>query len=395
MCFNKAESKELLPLRQRGRPPGSYGAYRKVRIGADLEFELHRNGKFFPADNLLNGLHTPIGVDGSTSTGELRPCLKTGGRADSLYYFDKDAPDAPDSQGISLLLDRLASMLDETYKVLSGSGCHKALGGHIHISGVAVDQVFLAALDRFVATPLNEVSNTTLRFSRGYGRLSAIEAGKSHGGWEYRSPLSWISTPDLAKGVLSIAWLLAQAQKHGHITQFQTWDDFFAYPRKGHAKNVKKFTLVLADLKQQNTKLENIEVLKAWDKRHLLKPTKKPVRQRRKKPAPAARFPFVVPPQPLPVDWALDDSYLPDIAERVGQLLSPIELRIVGAHQARTQRKTVFLPVGWSAALPGFCNLAIEYWNLPWIGLSWSLRQDVPLAAEVVRDLVGNVRLCA
>jgi hypothetical protein len=268
---------EPLP-KQRGRPPGSYGEYRKVRIGADLEFELHKNGKFYPAHNLLHGLHTPIGVDGSPSTGELRPCLKTGGRADSLYYYDKNAPDAPDSQGISLLLDRLASMLDETYKVISGQGCHKPLGGHIHISGVAVDRLFLAALDQFIATPLNEVSNADFRSSRGYGRLSAIEQGKSHGGWEYRSPPSWISTPDVARGVIAIAWVLAQAQKHGRIALFQTFDDFYSNARKGNAKAIKKFTTVLADLKQRRVKLEDIEVLKAWGKRHLMKPIKKRVR---------------------------------------------------------------------------------------------------------------------
>ena len=380
---SKADCKELLPLRQRGRPPGHYGAYRKVRIGTDIEFELHKNGQFFPAHDLLNGLHTPIGVDGNTSTGELRPCLKTGGRADSLYYFDKDAPDAPDSQGLSMLLDQLARKLDETFAVYAGSGCHKPLGGHLHFSGVAVDVAFLALLDRFIAIPLNDVSNTQLRVDRHhYGRLSAIERGKPHGGWEYRSPPSWISMPDLVKGVLSLAWLLAQAQNHGRIDQFQTWDDFYEYPRKGHAKHIKKFTTVLADLKQRNIKLEDIEVLKAWDKRHLLKAIKKPIKKTRKKPTPVE----------WAIDWALGDSYMPEIAERVGQLSSPLALRFVGANQNRNPRKVVFLPAGWRADLLLPRDITIQHWNLPSIGLSWSLRQNVPLAALVVRAIVGSVR---
>jgi hypothetical protein len=374
--------KEVIPLKQRGRPPGSYGAYRKVRIGTDLEFELHKNGQFIPAHKHLSGLHTPIGVDGNTSTGELRPCLKTGGRADSLYYFAKDAPDAPDSQGISVLLDQLALKLDETFEVYAGSGCHKPLGGHIHLSGVAVDVVFLGVLDRFIAIPLNEVSNTQLRIERHYyGRLSAVKMGKSHGGWEYRSPLSWISTPELAKGVLSIAWVLAQAHKHGRIAHFQSWEDFYEYPRKGHAKNIKKFTCVLSDLKQRNVKLEAIEVLKAWGKRDLMKPIKKPARKRRQK--------------LIPVEWARTDSYLPEIEERVGRLFSPYAIRIVGANQLRNPHKVIYLPAGWRAALPRTSKVALLYWHLPWIGLSWSLRQDVPLAAAVVRDLVSSVRLCA
>jgi hypothetical protein len=214
-------------MRRRGGPAGSYGEYRKVRIGADLEFELHRNGHFFPAHKLLRGLHTPIGLDGNPDTGELRPCLNTGGRADSLYYFSKDAPNTLDSQGISRLLDRLAGMLDETDEVRSSPGCHKALGGHIHISGVPVDGAFLAALDKFIAIPLNEVSNIQLRKSRGYGQLSVIDRVKSHGGVEYRSPPSWISTPDVAKGVIAIAWVLSKLQKHGRIDQIQTFDDFY------------------------------------------------------------------------------------------------------------------------------------------------------------------------
>lgn len=168
------------------------------------------------------------------------------------------------------------------------------------------------------------------------GRLSAVDVHKPHGGFEYRAPLSWISTPDLAKGVLSIAWVLAQAEKHGSIAHFQTWDDFYEYPRKGHAKTIKRFTTVLADLKQRNVKLEEIEVLKAWDKRHLLRAIKKPVRKTRKKPVPVAR----------PIDWELGDSYLPEIAQQVGSLTSPLQLRIVGASQSRSPRKVVFLPQG-------------------------------------------------
>jgi hypothetical protein len=70
----------------------------------------------------------------------------------------------------------------------------------LHFSGVALDVVFLAVLDHFIAIPLNEVSKTHVRELSPYGRLSAIEREKPHGGWEYHSPPSWISTPDVTKG---------------------------------------------------------------------------------------------------------------------------------------------------------------------------------------------------
>jgi hypothetical protein len=304
--------------------------------------------------------------------------LNAGGRADSLYYFDKDAPTAPDSQGISSLLDQLARKLDETFAVYAGSGCHKPLGGHIHFSGVEVDAVFLTALDRFITRPLNEVSKTHVRESSPYGRLGSIERGKPHGGWEYRACPSWICTPDLTKGVIAIAWVLAQAQKHGRIAHFQTFDDFYTYGCKGHARNIKRFTAVLADLKQRRVKLEEIEVIKAWDKKDLLKPIKKPVRKPRQK--------------SIPVEWARTDSYLPEIEERVGQLVSPYAIRIVGANENRSPHKVIYLPAGWRVDLPRTSKIALSQWHLPWIGLSWSLRQDVDLAAQVVISVVGSVR---
>jgi hypothetical protein len=136
--------------------------------------------------------------------------------------------------------------------------------------------------------------------------------------------------------------------------------------------------LALADLKQRNIKLEQIEVLEAWGKRHLMKTIKKPARKTRQK--------------SIPVEWARTDSYLPDIEERVGQLTSPFALRIVGANQNRSPNKVIYLPAGWRVDLPRNSKIALSQWNLPWIGLSWSLRQDVELAAQVVRSVVSSVR---
>jgi hypothetical protein len=369
---SKAESKELLPLRRRGRPPGRYGEYHKVRIGADLEFEIFRKGVFYPANKALHGISSPVGVDGNSTTGELRPLIKTGGRPDSLFYWDETSRTAAESQGISLLLDDVARRFDESDEIGAGSGKKVPLGGHIHISGIAIDSVFINALDKFITTPLNEVSDIRLRKSKGYGRLSAVDTTKPHGGIEYRSPPSWLSTPEITKGVIAVTWVLAHAQRHGSITRIQTWDDFFENCRKGHAQNIKKFTVVLAELKQRNIKLEDIEVLKAWDKRHLLKDLNTPKKA-------------------LPVEWARSDSFIPDIAERVGQLSSHIPFRFVGANQDRSRTKAIFLPEWWGGALPRFHGITSQEWNLPWVGLSWRLRQDVELAARVVTQIVCSV----
>ena len=347
---------------KRGRPPGPYpGGYRKIRLGADPEFELHRHGKPFPANGVLRGVGTPLGVDGSMHTGELRPCLNGGGRVDAVFYRDSKAGD-----GVSSLLDQLASKLDETFEVFGGSGCHRPLGGHIHSSGIEEDDTLLNLLDQFIAIPLNEVSNTRIRHSAGYAYLG--ETRLQPWGFEYRSPCSWLSTPDLTRGVLSIAWVLAQAQKHGCLDRFRTAEDFSEYSRKGHAKNIKKFTGVLSELKRTNQTLERIEVLKAWDRRHLL--------NRR-------HYKFYV-------DLEVTDDFVLEIWREVDPLFSFIPLRFVGAGRSRTKMHIVFIPPNWEVTLPIFPTLRYVRWEFPSIGLSWALRQNVPLATQVVRAIVEH-----
>lgn len=352
--------------KKRGRPPGPYGEYNKVRIGADPEFELHKQGRFFPANQVLQGLHTPLGVDGNSDTGEIRPCLNGGGRMDTMFYRDKEA-----GPGVATIIERLALKLNELFEVYAGSGCHRPIGGHLHISGVEESEPLILRFDLFIALPLNEVSDTRVRHSSHYSYGKLGQTRPQPWGFEYRSPCSWISTPVLVKGVLSITWLLVQAQKHGCLDRFQSFEDFLEYPRKGHAENVRKFVASLGELKQRNKKLEEIEVLKAWDKRHLLKPIPSPEK-------------------PYQVEFLLSDECMPDIAAQVGPLYSPIPLRFVGARYDRAKSNAIFLPSGWRTDLAGFEAIRRRKWDLPWVGLSLPLRRNVPLAAQVIREIVQH-----
>ncbi|HZG74218.1 MAG TPA: hypothetical protein VEZ72_00045, partial [Paenibacillus sp.] len=84
------------------------------------------------------------------------------------------------------------------------------LGGHIHVSGVALDADLLRALDNYLALPLAllEDEGAARRRPR-YGALGDFRR-QFHGGFEYRTLPSWIVSPSVALGVLSLAKVVCE-----------------------------------------------------------------------------------------------------------------------------------------------------------------------------------------
>lgn len=83
------------------------------------------------------------------------------------------------------------------------------LGGHVHMSGAALTGERLRALDNAVALPLRllEPPSASARRPR-FGALGDFRR-QSHGGFEYRTPPSWLVSPRLTKGVLALAKVAA------------------------------------------------------------------------------------------------------------------------------------------------------------------------------------------
>ncbi|MFB9275140.1 putative amidoligase domain-containing protein [Cohnella cellulosilytica] len=79
------------------------------------------------------------------------------------------------------------------------------LGGHVHVSGAALHGERLRALDNAVALPLRllEPPGAGSRRPR-YGALGDVRR-QPHGGFEYRTPPSWLVSPRLALGVFALA----------------------------------------------------------------------------------------------------------------------------------------------------------------------------------------------
>jgi hypothetical protein len=84
------------------------------------------------------------------------------------------------------------------------------LGGHVHISGAALTGERLRALDNALALPLRllEPAKAALRRPR-YGSLGDVRR-QPHGGFEYRTPPSWLVSPRLALGAFALAKVAAE-----------------------------------------------------------------------------------------------------------------------------------------------------------------------------------------
>jgi hypothetical protein len=79
------------------------------------------------------------------------------------------------------------------------------IGGHIHFSGVEPNFAMLRALDNYLTLPLTMAEDKKGIARRPkYGYLGDYRL-KKHGGFEYRTPPSWLVSPTLTKGVIAVA----------------------------------------------------------------------------------------------------------------------------------------------------------------------------------------------
>lgn len=85
------------------------------------------------------------------------------------------------------------------------------IGGHIHFSQTKVNSFFLRALDSYLCFPLMILENQhSLSRRPKYGFLGDFRT-QFHGGFEYRSLPSWLVSPRITKGILSLAKLIGES----------------------------------------------------------------------------------------------------------------------------------------------------------------------------------------
>jgi hypothetical protein len=200
-CF--AEAMNRFALNQRAsedtRQP------KRIVIGADPEFILRSpNGKIVSAHHFM-GREGDVGCDAVVLSGhrvilplvELRP--------------------QPSSNPV-VLTKHIQSLIFEADRIinhpeldwLAGAMPVKGLplGGHIHFSGVELTSQLLRALDNYLALPVVMIEDEpTNRRRPRYGFLGDFRH-QPHGGFEYRSLPSWLISPEVTLGVLTLGYVI-------------------------------------------------------------------------------------------------------------------------------------------------------------------------------------------
>ncbi len=180
---------------------------REVKLGADPEFMIinNRTGKlvsashFFPVQGIVGCDNIRLPNRQQRPVAELRP-----------------KPEKSPLQLIGNLryaLTRANSMAPyKNVKWVAGSQpvAGYSIGGHIHFSNVNLNAALLRALDNYVGLLvfMIEKPHTAARRRKKYGFLGDYRE-KDYGGFEYRTPGSWLMSQRIATAVICLAKIVA------------------------------------------------------------------------------------------------------------------------------------------------------------------------------------------
>ncbi len=210
---------------------------KEVKLGADPEFILinRDTGKMIPASRFLPR-YGDVGCDSiripnrqQRPIGELRP---------------------EPSVSPLILAENIRKTLLQAVKLLPYSNIqwvagsqptsNYPIGGHIHFSNIAHSSKLLRALDNYLAIPvfLMENSSTSTKRRTKYGLLSDFRIKEY--GFEYRTTSSWLVTPEISKGVLCLAKLIASNYTildKNYFTRIDVQRAFY-HGDKSHLRNI-------------------------------------------------------------------------------------------------------------------------------------------------------------
>ncbi len=179
----------------------------EVKLGADPEFMIanSRSQKMIPASEFFPR-QGPVGCDNiriprrqQRPIAELRP--------------QPDISPIILHANIKAMLEQANKMAPyKNIKLLAGSQPFSgySIGGHIHFSNVSLGSHLLRALDNYLALPvfLLEDQQTAIKRRNKYGHLNEYRV-KDYGGFEYRTPGSWLVSPEISLAVLCLAKLVS------------------------------------------------------------------------------------------------------------------------------------------------------------------------------------------
>jgi hypothetical protein len=229
----------------------------KVLIGADPEFIMRSNtgnlilaSKYFP-------LRGKVGCD----------AIWLGQNRSHKPLVEVRPEPTPDPQ---VLVERIYHCLTYAARKMTHVSCSwlagampytgYPIGGHIHFSGIEPTFGLLRALDNYLTLPLMMAEDEKgVRRRPKYGYLGDYRI-KNHGGFEYRTPPSWLVSPTLTKGVLASAKLIVLHHQKLTLTPLSNPDLQTAY-YKGEKSS---FTFWLSLLCQGLKDLDDYEQYKKY-----------------------------------------------------------------------------------------------------------------------------------
>lgn len=199
----------------------------KVKLGADLELALrHSNGKYVLASSYFSK-RGEVGHDAIWLKGNR-----------SKYPLLEFRP-LPSEHPLKLYRNILKCMKIASKKInnnhiewLAGGRPLRnyPIGGHIHFSRIKIEHQLLRALDNYITLPLFLLeSKESLSRRPKYGFLGDYRV-QFHGGFEYRTPPSWIAHPHIARGIVALAKVIGEDYEHLSwmpLLQYDTQQDFY------------------------------------------------------------------------------------------------------------------------------------------------------------------------
>lgn len=199
-AFITRDRAEAWQFEQHGKNPHPF------LIGTDLEFMLRSpRGKMVLASKYLPR-SGPVGCDDRS--------LNLDGERFPLAEIRPGPARSPGE-----LMGNIRRTLQEAAGLITGKNVQWVagsmpfprfpIGGHVHFSDVNFSSRLVKALDNYVGFPVMmiEAGQTAVKRRPKYGFLGDVRF-KDHGGFEYRTPGSWLVSPEIAEAVVHLAYLV-------------------------------------------------------------------------------------------------------------------------------------------------------------------------------------------
>lgn len=218
-----------------------------VKLGADPEFMIanSRNDKMIPASEFFPREGT-VGCDNiRIPNRQQRPIAELRPHPDTSPFVLQT--------NLKSSLEQANRMVPyKNIKMLAGSQPFPgySIGGHIHFSGLNINGHILRTLNNYLGLPIFMIENqqTSVKRRKKYGFLCDFRV-KEYGGFEYRTPGSWLVSPEISLAALCLAKLVSSNYVHLRRNFFYSIEAYRAFYRGDTQFFKSQFYILWDDIK--------------------------------------------------------------------------------------------------------------------------------------------------